>query len=406
MFSFYSKLSAFGGGRTRYSSTAKPLASRNQIDCMDSGLSGSAGAREIISMINSRPLVNKLILGHNELADDGCVVLFTFLRSAVGRQYRITEISLNSNGIGDRGLIAIAMYLTDNTCLKELFLQNNQFTCNPNSILSFTRALNTSRLRSLSLTTNTSLSDTFVNIFLAELDSPTLGELHLSALGITRCSAPRIAAFISSPRCRLHTFKCNGNSLGFRGVRSIIRAIKKRNFTLLRVELLSNQIAFTPPNDPGSDNTEDEDDNDVEERRISPDAWKSGETLLKVVLARNAHRKRKVEKQALKLLVYSRSLDLKAELPHSSPSSPSISTHNGFHTELPTELQLNVLRFLALTLSTAQRLRIFTYASSLSTLPALLPSLKRLDVTGATCLPDPSTMNLSTGSASAMDDYL
>jgi len=74
--------------------------------------------------MNRRPLVTKLILGHNELSDEGCVVLFTFLRSAVGRKYRITEISLNSNEIGDRGLMAISMYMTDNTCLRELFLQN------------------------------------------------------------------------------------------------------------------------------------------------------------------------------------------------------------------------------------------------------------------------------------------
>ena len=75
-------------------------------------------------MISSRRNVTKLILGHNELADDGCIVLFKFLTSAVGRRYPIAEISLNSNGIGDHGLLAIATYLKDNTTLKELFLQN------------------------------------------------------------------------------------------------------------------------------------------------------------------------------------------------------------------------------------------------------------------------------------------
>lgn len=69
-------------------------------------------------------MVTKLILGHNRLLDDGCVVLFKFLNSSIGRTYRITNISLNSNGIGNFGLLAIADYLKDNQTLKELFLQN------------------------------------------------------------------------------------------------------------------------------------------------------------------------------------------------------------------------------------------------------------------------------------------
>ncbi|KAK7462838.1 hypothetical protein VKT23_007415 [Stygiomarasmius scandens] len=394
MFGFYSRLSAFGGERTRSLNSGKPLANRNQVDCMDAGLSGAAGAREIINMMNRRPLVTKLILGHNELSDEGCVVLFTFLRAAVGRKYRITEISLNSNEIGDRGLMAISMYMTDNTCLKELFLQNNRFSCNPNTILSFTRALNTSRLRLLSLTTNQSLSDTFAHVFFPELDSATLGELHLSAVGITRHSVPCISDFLRSPRCRLHTFKCNGNSLGFRGVRNVIGAIEASNFTLLRVELHANQIAVVP-NDPGSD-TEDEDGD--EERHIGLDAWKSGETLLKGILARNAHLKKEVEKEALELLVYSRTLLLRPQnTPNLETGQSGLTSAAGFqYTELPIELQLHILSFLVPTLSTAQRVRIFTYASSSSTLPSLLPSLKQ-ETPRAVCIPDPSTVNPSLG---------
>lgn len=75
-------------------------------------------------MISSRRLVTKLILGHNELGDDGTIVLFKFLTSPIGRKHPIVEISLNSNDIGDRGLLAISEYLKDNIHLKELFLQN------------------------------------------------------------------------------------------------------------------------------------------------------------------------------------------------------------------------------------------------------------------------------------------
>lgn len=72
----------------------------------------------------SRRSVTKLILGHNTLGDEGCEELFGFLSSEAGRKYKIAEISLNSNHIGNRGLLAISRYLQDNTTLKELFLQN------------------------------------------------------------------------------------------------------------------------------------------------------------------------------------------------------------------------------------------------------------------------------------------
>lgn len=88
-----------------------------------------AGAREVIAMIESRKSVTKLILGHNDLGDEGCRELFRYLCSERGRRYRVEEISLNSNDIGDRGLDAIAEYLEDNKSLRELFLQNVRHNC-------------------------------------------------------------------------------------------------------------------------------------------------------------------------------------------------------------------------------------------------------------------------------------
>ena len=132
------------------------LASRSHIESMDAGLSSvlgmdisalheklthslicgmwrmNVGAQEVIKQILARRSVTKLILGHNDLGDSGCEELFGFLNSDAGRNYKITHISLNSNGIGNRGLLAISRYLRDNTSLKELFLQNVSFThCAP-----------------------------------------------------------------------------------------------------------------------------------------------------------------------------------------------------------------------------------------------------------------------------------
>ena len=83
----------------------------------------------MIKQILERRSVTKLILGHNDLGDAGCEELFGFLSSDAGKTYKITQISLNSNGIGNRGLLAISRYLRDNVTLKELFLQNVSILC-------------------------------------------------------------------------------------------------------------------------------------------------------------------------------------------------------------------------------------------------------------------------------------
>ncbi|KAJ7479970.1 hypothetical protein B0H11DRAFT_1863801 [Mycena galericulata] len=390
-----------------------PLSSRGYIDRFDAGLRGVPGAQEVIQMISERRFVTKLILGHNELLDDGCIVLFTFLASAVGRKYQIAEISLNSNSIGNRGLAAIAQYLKGNQHLKELFLQNNRFTVDAETFVSFTTALNASHLELLSLTTNRTLSDDFLEAFLPSLDSSYLREVHLSAIGLTPRAAPHLVEYLSSPRCRLHTLKCNGNTLGFRAVKSMIRAIERHNFSLLTVELYSNHLVGPV----GSDNTSDDDDDDEARGPASMDAWKASDAMIRRVLLRNAHLKRQTEKEALQLLRYARPLLLSSagtnipstrcsdcscpEPPPSSAAEPTIATPaaGGFaFRALPTELQLYIMSFLAPTLSPAQRIRIYTYASSHATLPHVglcLPGR----ASGSLCVLDPASMPFGMGSS-------
>ncbi|KAE9404660.1 RNI-like protein, partial [Gymnopus androsaceus JB14] len=279
------------------------------------------GAKHIIDLIRSRRTVTKLILGHNSLSDDGCVLLFAFLSSPLGRKYPIAEISLNANRIGDRGLSAIAAYLLDNTHLTELFLQDNLLTANPSITVQFAHAVNRSRLRSLSLTTNHLLSDDWSRLFFESLCSRYLQELHISAIGLTQHSAPYIADFLASAdRCHLQTLKCNGNSLAFRGVRSIVRAIERANFSLTAVELYSNNITS------GQDSEDTDDDVDGETQNYGLEAWKDNEKLTKQVLARNSHLKRETGREALQLLVYSRAVLLRPKQPFIfdvSASSPA-----------------------------------------------------------------------------------
>ena len=74
-------------------------------------------------------------------------------------------------------------------------------------------------------------------------------------------------------------------------------------------------------------------------------------------------------------------------------SSPASNTPTFSFTHLPTELQLHILSFVAPILSSAQRMRIFTYASSPSTLPTLLPCLSG----GSGCIPDPASPQFGLG---------
>ncbi|TFK90198.1 RNI-like protein [Polyporus arcularius HHB13444] len=393
------------------------LASRSHIESMDAGLSSVTGAQEVIKQILARRSVTKLILGHNDLGDAGCEELFGFLSSDTGRNYKISQISLNSNNIGNRGLLAISRYLRDNTVLKELFLQNNVFVGDSDVAMVFALAINSSQLEILSLTTNPGLTDIFVAHFFPLLDAPNFHEIHLSVAGLTHQSAPYIVEYISSPRCQLHTLKANGNQLRIRAVRSIIRAARRTNYTLLRLELFATGL-----NDP-QDQSDVSSSDDEGETKGSMRSWTDSEAELKRILTRNATLKHLVEKDALALLRYSRALLLRPKHRESESSHPvfspcsescacaasatslissigqpvtlpaTSSNSQSLWAKLPVELQLHILSFLGPILSRAQRIRIFTYASSPSTLPTLLPCLS----SGGGCIPDPASPQFGLG---------
>ncbi|KAF9494972.1 RNI-like protein [Pleurotus eryngii] len=327
------------------------------IDYMGAGLKGADGAKDIVAAILNRRNndISQLILSHNSLADDGCILLFEFLASDTGRKYRIQKISLNSNGIGDRGLASIVTFLKGDTSLKELFVQNNEFaSTDPSLAKSFAEATNLSCLEVLTLSTNRHLGDQFITDYAPFLDSPSLRELHCSAMGITHRSVPILVEYFSSPRCRLETLKLNGNSLGFRGVRSVIRAIGRHNYTLTSVEMWSN-------NGPGS-----EVDNNV--TQVEDDdfpthgTWQENNVALIPIMLRNDHLAKATRKEALELLRLARTLLLP-----SHRIDPLLAVFPFM--QLPTELQIHVFTFLSPTLSSSQRNRICAYASSFATLP-------------------------------------
>ncbi|KAH9852386.1 RNI-like protein [Lenzites betulinus] len=397
------------------------LAARSHIESIDAGLTSVNGAQEVLKDMLSRRSVTKLILGSNSLGDEGCEELFGFLSSDAGRKYKIGEISLNRNGIGNRGLLAISRYVQENITLRELFLHNNVFVGEPNVAIVFALALNSSRLETLSLANNDLLTDAFLAQFLPLLDAPYLREINLSVCGLSQAAAPYLSEYLTSPRCRLHALKLNGNQLRVRGVGSLVHAIRLANYTLLRMELYTTGLSKEPED---SDFSAGEESVDVFHGR-----WQDVETDLKRSLARNSTLKYMVEKEALALLRYSRLLLLRPKARDAAPStaivSPcsescscvQISANTLFSSigepyslstlssspephfpfmRLPTELQLHVLSFLSPTLSAAQRIRIVTYGSSPTTLPTLLPCLP-----GAGCIPDPASPQFTVGGPAA-----
>lgn len=158
----------------------------------------------------------------------------------------------------------------------------------------------------------------------------------------------------------------NGNSFGLSGVADLIRTLKNSNLGLQKVELYSNLVG-----EPGQ-----------------AEAWKKNLEELTRLLTRNQCLKILKEEEALLLLVAARATLLPSKFQRDThPHPPSLSHTRPGSLPLPTELQLHILSFLAPNLSSTQRIRIYTYASTSDTLPRLLPHLSFSDDSG--CPPDP-----------------
>lgn len=354
------------------------------------------GARRVITLISSRKSVERLVLSHNKLGNEGCVVLCNFLRSTIGKRYAISEIYLDFNAIENEGLSAISEFLKDDQHLKKLSLlsvswivsitrefelthKQNRFSGDPTTTSKFVNAVNNSNLEVLSLSSNRSLSDAFVEVFLPALNAPSLRALYLSAMNLTPLSCPYILDFLTDPhRCHLHTLKCNGNTLGLQAVRSIIGAVARKNYALVTVELYANHLASDSLSDTlSSDHDSNGEDTEVDKATSLNLAWIACQHRMNLVLTRNALLKGYVEGESLQLLRYARILLLHTQCIKRLLPAPQMPNNvSPSFTSLPIEIQHHILSFLAPHLSAGQLIRIIGYASSANTLPCLLPRLR------------------------------
>ena len=283
-----------------------------------------------------------------------------------------------------------------------------------------------SSLSYLNLSSNL-LSSEFKQSLFSSLPSLTsLRNLLLSMTGLNQSDADAIAAYIG--QCRLTNFNASSNNIGYRGLKKILKAMK-RCWTLEGVDMYANGIGDTGDLDEESgDNSDGEEENSTYPSQLEGGVWRRLHfaSSLKRILSRNLYLKHTIRDQAFELLRSSRllllnqrsandrshsELDLLVELvakeePHHSPCSihqynceclptfhhshsraPSpvsikdldaSNSHSHFpFTRLPIEIQLMVLSELAPMLSSSQHVRIFEYAIDKTTLPDLslhLPS--------------------------------
>ncbi|KAJ1311221.1 hypothetical protein OPQ81_009721 [Rhizoctonia solani] len=311
------------------------LASKTHVDLYDYGLSGQQGAEVVLQQIRLTPHITHINLGHNPLGDMGLSRVIDFL--CLNRHLEIEELNLNGCTVNDFGLGIISRYIQDNRTLRRLYLAGNNISGSSTSTKTFAKALNHSRVQTVVLANNERL------------------ELHLSRAGLTRSSLPILNKYLTSPACYgLRGLHLNANHLSNKGLRDLVGNILKGNTTLCRMEVFANGIET--------------DDQESSDDATLPDA---SSAALQIALERNAVRLRRIEYEARELLVISRTLLLAREsrapwMAHNSSSFPWC--------RVVPELQYYILGFLHITLSDAQRTRIFNYASNKATLPAISPS--------------------------------
>lgn len=211
------------------------------------------------------------------------------------------------------------------------------------------------------------LSDAFAKRFFPCLDSSHLSNLQLSTIGLTRTGVSHIVEYLSSPRSRrLATLKLNGNNISARGAAKVVRSMMQANFNMMNLEMYGVRT-----HQGGQDDSSEGSSSDGSVTLNG--ATTPFEVGLQWVHSRNELLQRDTHTAAFQLLRYSRALLLKPRHKKEDEARrplPHIQS-------LPTELQLRILSLAVDALSSNQRIRIFQFASDFTTLPAILPDLRR-----------------------------
>lgn len=237
--------------------------------------------------------------------------------------------------------------------MHEMNPSQNLFTGDAETVASFTAALNNSRVRRLSLSLNSQLSDEFAAHFFPMLASPFLETLSLNAIGFTSASAVHITSYIRSSRARpLKQLTLNENYIGRDEVYNLINTLCVANFQLTRLELWTGNVTS----------------------EVDLFSWQN---KILSAMRRNYSLLRDTRSQAIYLLRHARPILLSAGR---TVVKGHLVTLNQQLNDLPLEIIHYILSFLAPVLSTAQWIRVLDYAADPKTLPSApcrLPVLSR-----------------------------
>ncbi|GFZ48506.1 hypothetical protein JCM24511_06254 [Saitozyma sp. JCM 24511] len=293
----------------------------------DHGFVGEDGAIRILLQITRQ--IRRLDISHNLLGPPGARSLLNGLATLrlrySSKEYGIwglSEVNLGCNALDDGAMDALMGYAKKDVCLRKVLVQANDIELKRN-LESIINSLNSSRISTLSLTNNPNLSPSSLTRLFAALSSPHLTELHLNTCAIGPGLAPSIAAYLRSTRSRrLELLELNGNHLGLSGVREIVDAVERGNFTIKHLGLVANESLPPRPHREGGDDIVDGADEDEQSESPEPEDRRSAEEKLAeeralsyevherlpVLLERNRVLTRRVRRAAVRCLAPARIL--------------------------------------------------------------------------------------------------
>jgi Ran GTPase-activating protein (RanGAP) involved in mRNA processing and transport len=176
--------------------------------CTSLYLTGNKLSNQSLSILTDALYNNvnlvELDLSDNQISDYGVSILIDVL---VRNRSILSKLHLGSNHITDQGVKYLSEMLKTNRSLTHLMLNRNQIGYRGVHVLSHVLALNNSSLEVLSLSSNSSINDTCVDLFIVMLkQNNTLKALDLKCCNLSQTSNQRLQQVINEKNVfELHT---------------------------------------------------------------------------------------------------------------------------------------------------------------------------------------------------------
>ncbi len=184
--------------------------------------------------------VNEILLNHNEITDDGCVMMCDHVLNNEIWNAKITSVELFGNKLGDGSCEALSHMLQSNVNLKRLKLGDNNIGPVGATILS-------EGLKKNSTLTQLHLGGNSIQVNgLKAISEALMGNVALTSLGLRDNNVgpegiKYLADTLAMETCALSDIQLKGNAIGPQGAAYLASALCK-NKSLKVLELQSNNI--------------------------------------------------------------------------------------------------------------------------------------------------------------------